>query len=212
MLHNFIAFDLDGTLVTTAPAYRYDVVTQTLKALGRSANTDEMDHFWFGTNRDSIIQKIFDLSPADFWSNFVRFDLPHVRLAHTKPFPDIGALDVLKGRGLRLGVVTNAPKAIAESELGLIGADIFDAIVIAGKTPGVRPKPHPDGILHCIAQGNGVPQGAMFIGNALEDLQAARAAEVVDVHIDRGEHDSIGDLLVPSHSISSLEEIAHLLK
>ena len=155
---------------------------------------------------------MFDVRPVDFWSHFSRFDLPDVRLAHTKPFPDIGALDVLKGRGLRLGVVTNAPKTIAESELGLIGADLFDAIVIAGKTPGIRAKPHPDGILHCIAQVNGVPQGAMFIGNALEDLQAARAAEVMDVHIDRGEHDSIGDILVPSHRISSLEEIANLLK
>lgn len=212
MPHEFIAFDLDGTLVTTAPAYRYDVVGETLRALGRSATTADMDHFWFGSNRDAIIQETFDASPADFWSNFVRFDDPDVRLAHTKPFPDISALAALKSRGIRLGVVTNAPKAIAESELSLIGFDLFDSIVMAGKTPGIRAKPHPDGILHCLAQSNSFPHAAMFIGNALEDIQAARAAQVLDVHIDRGEHDSVGETLIPSHSISSLEEIANLLK
>ncbi len=52
----------------------------------------------------------------------------------------------VRKRGLKTGIVTGSPSHIAEMEVGLVGKELFDAVVIARKFEGVKEKPHPDGL------------------------------------------------------------------
>lgn len=206
-----VLFDLDGTLVSTRPHYRYKVVRNTLKELGCHANERDMDQFWFGANRDNIIRELFGAEPSVFWKTFARYDVEQDRSEHTVPFGDVAVLRRLRMQGLQLGVVTNAPRHIARVELALVGIHLFDAVIIADPARQIRPKPMPDGILACLNDLAVIPQQALFVGNAHEDIVAATAAGVRPIHIDRNEHPLLHSTPLLSASITSLEEILELI-
>lgn len=206
-----VLFDLDGTLVSTRSEYRYQVVGNTLKELGCCAAQSDMDRFWFGADRDKIIRELFAVEPSLFWKAFARYDAAHDRSKHTTTFADIAVLRRLRQHGLRLGVVTNAPRHIARAELALIGIHFFDAVVVADPARQIRPKPMPDGILACLADLSVLPRHAWFVGNAHEDITAAQAASVRDIYIDRNEHPLPHDAALPSATITSLEGLFDLI-
>lgn len=113
-----------------------------------------MDAFWFGSNRDEIIRVLFEVDPSLFWKAFARYDVVELRTKHTIAFDDVAALQRFRQRGLQLGVVTNAPRHIALAELALIGIHLFDAVIVADPTRGIRPKPITrSGVaLRCVAE------------------------------------------------------------
>ena len=145
-----VIFDLDGTLVHTLPEYRYEVVGKTLKNLGRTATQEDIDRFWFITERDELIEQKWQLPYGDFWKEYQRHDNTELRRKLTKPYEDTSYLNELKKKGYRLGIVTGAPVHIASLEIGMLGEDKFDAIVIAHKLNGRQPKPHPSGLNECL--------------------------------------------------------------
>lgn len=183
-----VGFDLDGTLVTTRAEYRYDVVGRALRDLRRHADQAAIDAFWFGADRDAIIRSNFELDPPLFWTAFARYDRPDRRARCTTAFGDVGALAKLRRLGIQLGGVTNAPLHVARTELALLGADHFGAVVVAEAAHRIRRKPSPDGILACLDALAVRADRAWFVGNAAEDIEAARAACVVEVHVERDEH------------------------
>ena len=182
-----VLFDLDGTLVTTRAEYRYGVVGSALRELRRHADHAAIDAFWFGADRDAIVRNNFDLDPPPFRAAFARYDRPEHRARCTTVFDDVGALARLRSLGIKLGVVTHAPLPIARAELALLGADPFGAVVVADAERRIRPKPRPDGILACLDALAVRTERGWFVGNAAEDIEAARAACVVEVHVERNE-------------------------
>ncbi|WP_297912777.1 HAD family hydrolase [Thiomonas sp.] len=206
-----VLFDLDGTLVTTRAEYRYSVVGRALRELRRRADQAAIDAFWFGADRDAIIRTHFDVAPSSFWPAFARYDRPDQRARCTTVFHDIGALSKLRNLGIKLGVVTNAPLPIALAELTLLGADAFGAVVVADAERNIRPKPSPDGILACLDALAVRADRAWFVGNAAEDIEAARAACVVDVHVERDEQPLHTGMRPPRHTIKNLHALLDLI-
>jgi pyrophosphatase PpaX len=206
-----ILFDLDGTLVSTKPEYRYHVVGSTLRQLGRKVVEAHIDAFWFEGNRDETIRTLLQLDPLLFWKAYMSFDLSDVRCEHTIVFEDIVVLQRLRQKGIQLGIVTNAPDRIARSEMELIGTHLIDAIVVADPARGIRPKPAPDGIIACLENLNAAAHDALFVGNSHEDIEAARAAGVRDVYLERDEYKLQISLTIPSASISNLEELIQII-
>lgn len=204
-----VLFDLDGTLVSTKPEYRYHVVGSALKQLGRTAIEAHIDTFWFEGNRDETIRTLFQTDPLLFWHAYASFDLSEIRCEHTIVFEDVIVLQQLRRKGLQLGIVTNAPSLIAHSEMELIGAHLIDVIIVTDPSSGIRPKPSPDGINACLEKLKTTAQHALFVGNSQEDIDAARAAGVKDIYIDRNEYKS--DLAIPSTSIRNLEELLEII-
>ena len=64
MRYKATIFDLDGTLVHTTQEYRNRICRQTLAALGVRVQIEQIDRFWFGTDRDRIITNIYN---KHFW-------------------------------------------------------------------------------------------------------------------------------------------------
>jgi phosphoglycolate phosphatase len=96
--------------------------------------------------------------------------------------PLVPLLDLLRGRGLRLGVATNDAEAPARAHLGAAGVlDRFD--FIAGFDSGHGAKPGPGQLLAFARAVAVAPARVAMIGDSPHDLNAGRAAGMVTVAV-----------------------------
>lgn len=211
MKYKAVIFDLDGTLVSTAPEYRNTVVSDTLKHLNTLIPKSFIDRFWFSNTRDALIKKDLDVEPDIFWKTFRKYDVVDLRKQHVRAYHDaIDFVNTLKAKGVKIGLVTGAPPNIAELEIEFIGKEKFDAIVIAHADRGITPKPHPHGIEECLKRLRIRREEAVFVGDSTEDIIAARNAGVFDVLIARGDHEKPD--IKSSMIVTTLYDLEPLLK
>jgi HAD superfamily hydrolase (TIGR01549 family) len=209
MTYNAVIFDLDGTLVGTDIKYAIHVVGKTLATFGRTADDHSIKRFWYEARRNDIVSGVFGVDLEDFYSEFTRQRDREMRLALTKPYDDTHFLDALLAKGYKLGIVTGASVEVAELELDMIGSDKFDAIVLANGHNGIARKPDPHGINECMELLGVDNSTTVYVGNSDEDVLAAKAARVMDVMINRGEHDF--PHVEPSARINVLPELQKIL-
>ncbi len=104
----------------------------------------------------------------------------------TRLFPGMdGVLHALAERRLKSGIVTNKPAWLSEPLLDELGLRARFDCVVSGDTVAER-KPHPLPLLHA-AMLVGVPPGAcIYVGDAERDVQSAHAAGMQAVVADYG--------------------------
>jgi phosphoglycolate phosphatase len=173
-----ILFDLDGTLLDTAPdmigALNALLAEQGLAPLPYDTVRSAVSH---GAAR--VVKLGFpDAAPERSLALQQRFlEIYRCALSEgTRLFPGMDeVLDTLAARNLKSGIVTNKPAWLTDpllQELGLRGR--FDCVV-SGDTVAER-KPHPLPLLHA-AKLAGVAVGeCVYVGDAERDVQAAHAA------------------------------------
>ncbi len=178
-----IVFDLDGTLVDTAP----DLIAVTdamLAGMGCGPVPEEAGRIAAGQGARALLSAGLaahgrPLPPDDAWpeliAEFIR--LYGERIAErSRPFEGMHEMvRHCRAAGFGLAVCTNKKDFLAESLLRELGmAEDFHAIVGAN-TLGVG-KPDPAPLLHGIAQAGGEPERALLLGDSMADVLAARAA------------------------------------
>lgn len=211
MRYKAVIFDLDGTLVHTAPEFRYKLIGQVLKDLKVTcSNNYFIDRFWFEARRDEIIKKCFGLEPEKFWKIYKEYDTIELRKQFTKLYDDVDFLQELRQNNYKIGIVTGAPSHIIDLEINMLGKENFDAIVRAQISNGIKPKPDPHGIEECLNLLKVKKNEAIFVGNSDEDILAAKNAQIFDVLLDRKEHEFPD--IDPSFTIYSLYELRQLLR
>ena len=175
-----LIFDLDGTLVDTAPDLLH-AANAVLAARGRPLIDPATLRHMVGFGAKSLISQAFAASGseprADEMPGLVDLFLAHYgeHLAdHSRPFPGVGeTLEGLKQTGARLGVLTNKPHNLAEPLLEKLGlASYFAAVYGAGFKPYVKPDRR---IFDDVVSAVGGRQ-AVMIGDSVTDLHTARAA------------------------------------
>ena len=179
-----IAFDLDGTLVDTAPdligALNVVLDERRLPALPTVAA-----RILVGRGARALIERGFKvageaLNEAEVPGLVARFiEVYRSRIAsESRPFEGVeAALDVLAERGAILSVCTNKPTALSILLLESLGmAQRFASIVGADAAPA--PKPDPRHLLHAIETAGGNPARALMVGDSAADANAAKAAGV----------------------------------
>ncbi len=212
MTYQAILFDLDGTLVGTKREYRYLAVETVLRKLGiapEKIDRSSVERFWFEASREEVIVGEFRVSVLDFWETFRQTEDYLQRIKYTEAYPDVSFLKELKERGYQTGIVTGAPEHIAIEEIALLGEEPVKEIVYALGNNGIPRKPSPQGLQQCLEKLKVRPEEAMYVGNANEDVMAARNAGMLDVLIDRGDYQFLG--LEASFRIESLYELRKLL-
>lgn len=174
-----VLFDLDGTLLDTAPdlAAALNTVLQEnhRQALPYAAIRPVVSHGGM-----ALIQLGFRLEPSHPDFEPLRRRLLEVYRAQlsalTRPFPGIEALlETLESRGLNWGVVTNKPAWLTDPLLRDLGLFERAACVVSGDTLQER-KPHPAPMLHACAQAGSAPGQCVYIGDAQRDIEAGRNA------------------------------------
>lgn len=174
-----VLFDLDGTLVDTAPdlacALNLQRERHGLPPLGLDIIRPHASHGSRG-----LLGIGFGLDPGHERFAAMReeyLDLyDQVYTLSPQPFAGMDeVLDTLEGAGLRWGVVTNKPRRFTRPLLDAMGLLARAACVVSGDD-AARPKPYPDTLLLACAQAGVEPPACVYVGDAERDIQAGRAA------------------------------------
>jgi 2-phosphoglycolate phosphatase len=173
-----VLFDLDGTLLDTAP----DMVNA-LNSLRAERGLDSMpfEAVRCGVSHGAarVVGIGFpDAQPETFVELQRRFlDIYRGAIAkETRLFPGMEAvLDFLDAAGLKTGIVTNKAAWLTEPLLEELRLRARFACVVSGDTLGQR-KPHPEPLLHAAALAQVSPRECVYVGDAERDVQAAHAA------------------------------------
>ena len=121
-------------------------------------------------------------------------------------------LSLLRERGKRIGLVTNVGRRAVEGALGRFGVrDLFDEVVTRNDTTFMKPRG--EGIRRCLSALGVGREEAIFIGDSLSDLYAARDAGV-KVAIVKGGESSPQEIMKspPDYLWDSLDEVLKILK
>lgn len=178
-----LIFDLDGTLVDTAP----DLLAATnavMTSQGLPLIPPETLRHMVGFGARSLIEQAMEavgrvLTPAEL-PPLLDIFMAHYR-AHIADESVLFAgvretLTALKARGARLAVLTNKPQELADLLLPAMGIrDFFAEVYGAGRMSYVKPDAR---IFHDVVRDVGGHEGgSVMIGDSITDLNTARAAK-----------------------------------
>lgn len=177
-----VAFDLDGTLVDSAPDIQH-ALNAALKKAGLERFELEAVRGWIGDGPDALIGRALaaqGLADADDelrtrlrrWFDVDTLAAP---LSAGTVYP--GILDIVSGlhRTMPMVVVTNKPTPLARAVLDAAGVLPFVDGVFGADTAALR-KPAP-GMLLAAAQRLGIaPERLLMVGDSALDMQCAHAA------------------------------------
>ncbi len=212
-----VGFDLDGTLVDSAPDLAC-AVNHALAQEGRPPLDEAQVRTMVGGGARRLLahalaasggpvpdrraDALFDALLAYYGANIA---------VHTRPYDGaVEALQALAAGGVALGIATNKPEALARSLLDALGMAELFACVIGGDTLlEDRKKPRPD-MLHAMAQGCGGGASA-FVGDSRFDTAAARAAGMPCVAVSFGYRDGPASALGADAVIDRFADLAPTL-
>ncbi|MDJ0862714.1 MAG: HAD-IA family hydrolase [Gammaproteobacteria bacterium] len=176
-----VLFDLDGTLLDTAPDLAY-ALNHVLHEQGCGPLPFEQIRPKVSHGARALVRLGFGLGPedADYGSLRQRLlDVYRANLAcRTRLFPGMDTvLTAIEQRGLSWGVVTNKPAWLTDPLMDSLGLAARASCVVSGDTTG-NSKPHPEPMLHACQRTGSRPAEAIYVGDAPRDIQAGRSAGV----------------------------------
>jgi len=187
-----ILFDLDGTLVDTAPDLA-GALDHALRGQGRQPIGLDAVRDMVGDGAVALVERGLEAtggitSPKQFKAAVDSFfEYYATNLAATsRPFPGVvDCLQALRQDGYRLAVCTNKIESFSRSLLEqLTLSPLFDAVV-GGDTLPVR-KPDPGHITGTIAKVGSDIDWAAMVGDSANDINAAKAAGLPNVLVSFG--------------------------
>ncbi|PIE06561.1 MAG: phosphoglycolate phosphatase [Rhodobacterales bacterium] len=175
-----IVFDLDGTLVDSAP----DLAAAANKVLA-GEGLDPLDlatiTSFVGNGLPKLVERVMRaraIAPQHFERIHGRMQAFYnaAPADESKPMPGVpAALEALKAKGHKLGICTNKPEEPARRMLALLGLEGYFEVVVGGDALPQR-KPHP-APLHLAFDRLG-PGPRLYVGDSEVDAETAEAAGV----------------------------------
>ena len=187
---DLVVFDLDGTLVETAPEIA-DAVNDTLRAYGWPVVDEGQVSRWIGHGTGELLvqaiarasgraPEVVRASPELAAISAV-YDRYYAARCGTRSalYPGVRAtLLALRRAGTRIALVTNKETRYTDRVLDAHALrDAFDRIV-CGDTLAAR-KPDPAGVLACLREYEVAPERALFVGDSAMDAATAKRAGIV---------------------------------
>lgn len=189
-VYDLVMFDLDGTLVETAPEI-CDAVNETLSRFDLPGVEQAQVERWIGHGtRELLVQALahsgntdaavpasasdcLDLVATEFGRHYQRRCGTRSRL-----YPQVReTLTALRGKGVKLAVVTNKEACFTGALLDAHRLSPLLDFIVSGDTVPTG-KPDPAGIERCLAELRCLRQRALFVGDSSIDVATARNAEV----------------------------------
>jgi phosphoglycolate phosphatase len=174
-----VLFDLDGTLLDTAPDLA-DALNTVLAENRHEPLPYETIRGMVSHGGIALIKLGFRLDESSPDFEPLRQRLLSIYRANlsskTRPFPGMAKLlEQLEQGGLNWGVVTNKPAWLTEPLLQDLGLLQRAACVVSGDTLDER-KPHPAPMLHACELAGSRPEQCVYIGDARRDIEAGKNA------------------------------------
>jgi phosphoglycolate phosphatase len=208
-----IVFDLDGTLIDTAPDL-IDTLNIVFAREGLPPVPYETARTLIGGGARAMIVRGLEAEgrtvvPAELerlFQDFLAHYSEHIA-DRSRPFPGLtDALDALAANGSRLAVCTNKLEHLSVLLLKQLGLAHRFAVICGQDTFGVQ-KPDPEVLRRTIAAAGGTLRNAIMIGDSLTDIRTARAADVPVIAVDFGYTDRPVSELGPDRIISRFADL-----
>ncbi|UOA08183.1 MULTISPECIES: HAD family hydrolase [Methylobacter] len=176
-----VLFDLDGTLVDTAP----DLVLCLNKALSQhgfmtvtaAAVKPCISFGAVAMINNSLHKSITEALRADILETMLDFYQNNIA-EHTVFFNGmLDTLDAIEAHGLKWGVVTNKRERFTNPLMAALKLTDRAACIISGDTTG-NPKPHVEPMLAACKKAGVNPQECVYIGDAPHDITAGKNAQM----------------------------------
>ncbi len=209
-----VIFDLDGTLINSAPdiaaainKYLLDNGWSTLEVatieryIGHGPRRLILDVFAHIGHPDD--EASVDCAHQSYLENYRRDPA-----GKTEFFPNVRAdLERLVVSGLKLGICTNKPHEMTGLVLNALGiADLFEAAVGADAVPDC--KPHPGHLLAVAEKMHLCVNECVYVGDTSVDQATAQAAGMPFYAVPWGGGDAV--TVAPDHRLSRLADLLEL--
>ena len=209
-----VVFDLDGTLVDTAPDL-IDTLNVVLAREGLPPVDYARARNMIGGGARRMIESglRFEGRPATvgtvdrLFGEFIAHYSAHIA-DRSRPFPGLDqALDRLADRNCRFAVCTNKLERLSRLLLDQLGLTRRFAAICGQDTFGLQ-KPDPEILRRTIQAAGGAPACAIMVGDSGTDLATARAAGIPMIAVDFGYSDPPVAQLGPDRLIGHFSELA----
>jgi phosphoglycolate phosphatase len=179
-----VVFDLDGTLVDTAPDITH-AVNRLLATHGIEPQTVGFVEKFIGEGSFGLIDNLYKglgltLDHARVSADvetYLQIYKQHPVGAATVYADALEAVPALHAAGIRLGVCTNKAQHLAQAVLAHFGIARYFSAVVGGDMLEQR-KPHPRHLLMTLEQMDAAPGTTLYVGDTRYDAECAQQAHV----------------------------------
>jgi phosphoglycolate phosphatase len=196
-----IVWDLDGTLVDSAPDLA-TALNSVLDKRGFAGLSLKVIRSMIGNGVPKLVERGFNALgirlDTDQLDEFVTMFVKEYKACatdQTRPYPlVVETLEQIRSMNIPMGVCTNKPEAMSRQILDGLGlSGYFNSVIGGDSTPTRKPDALP--LLTCLAELATAPRNSMMIGDSIVDVRAARAAKVIVAVVPWGyRHTAIEDL------------------
>jgi phosphoglycolate phosphatase len=184
MTSHTVVFDLDGTLIDTAP----DLIGATNHAL-QDAGFAPVDAQFirpvisFGARAmiaAGIRHQGYEVVESELDATFETMIAFYSRniAVQSRPFPGlIDVLDALQAGGHTIAICTNKREDMARQLIEELGLTAYFKVITGRDTFPVC-KPHPEHLLNTIRRAEGLANRSVMVGDSTTDYETAKAANV----------------------------------
>ena len=179
-----IVWDLDGTLVDSAPDLA-SALNTVLDKRGFFTLSNNEVRTMIGNGVPKLVERGFNAvgvrPDAGQLEELVAMFVEEYKICateHTRPYPHIvETLEKIHGMKIPMGVCTNKPEAFTRQILEGLSLTEYFSSVVGGDTTSTR-KPDPQPVLACLRGLVSEPVSSLMIGDSVHDVHAAHAAGV----------------------------------
>ena len=174
-----LLFDLDGTLLDTAPDF-ITAINKQLKRHGRNPLVGDAIRTSVTHGSIGIIESVYNIKQdhpefEPLKEEFLQLYLDNIS-EKTGLFDGLRqVLDSCKERNIPWGIVTNKPLKYTAPLMADLGLDKQSAITICPDHVA-NPKPDPEALILACSQINIAPKNCIYIGDHVRDIQAGKSA------------------------------------
>jgi phosphoglycolate phosphatase len=176
-----VLFDLDGTLLDTAPDLAFAVNTVLIEQKHKPLPFMQIRP-WVSHGGNTLIKKAFQLTDTDPAIKLLRKRFLEIYVEHladkTRLFDGMAeVLYTLENREIQWGIVTNKPAWLTDPLLQQLGLTNRSVCNVSGDTlPQCKPDPAP--LLYACQLAKCLPEQCIYVGDASRDIEAGRRAEM----------------------------------
>jgi len=190
-----ILFDLDGTLIDSAPDLALSV-NYMLRTVNHNEFSEEVIDSWVGNGASTLVRRalsgskiiddninneLFDKSLAIFLEYY-----KNNLCVKTTPYPNVKTtLQALKSDGYKLAIITNKPFDFIKPILQQLELDNLFELCIGGDSLSEK-KPNPLPLQYVCKKLNTKPRNTLMIGDSKNDILAAQAANIQSIAVSYG--------------------------
>lgn len=211
-------FDLDGTLINTAPQLA-EAMNLTLANLGLKQLPESQITSYIGNGAEALIKRcltgdlygrpdaaLFEQAQSDFFAHYAN------NMSESLPYDGVvDGLQAVKSSGLKMACVTNKPEKFTLPLLQTSRLlDFFEVVVSGDSLP--KKKPDPMQLQYICAKLGVLTVDALLVGDSNTDILAARAAGCAIVTVPYGYNQGKPiDVTMVDASIHNLSELTKIL-